>query len=239
METRIESLTLALAEQMLDQLPHASFNVKDNALRYIALNSSMIDLCGVHRRTDVLGRSARDFFSDASRFEELDHWAMRTRRPVRDKLALSFRIKGDPAWIFFGKWPILAPSGAPVGVLFVARTLEAPNRRHPIYERLSRALEFMHDNFTSDIDLASLAKRASVSVTQLERDFIKLVGMPPRRYLTKLRVDAAVEMLERSNDPIVIIAHACGYSDQSAFTRRFQAVVGMSPSEYRRIHKRR
>jgi transcriptional regulator GlxA family with amidase domain len=158
---------------------------------------------------------------------------------VRDRLALSFRMKGNPIWIFFGKWPVIAPTGAAVGVVFVARTLEAPDRRHPIYERLSKAIEYMHSDFTSEIDLSVLARRTNVSVTQLERDFIKLVGMPPRRYQTKLRMDAAVEMLEKSTDPIVTIAHACGYSDQSAFTRRFHASVGVSPSEYRRAHQLR
>jgi AraC-like DNA-binding protein len=73
---------------------------------------------------------------------------------------------------------------------------------------------------------------------QLERDFIKLIGMSPRRYLTRLRMEAAVELLERSNDPILKVADACGYSDQSAFTRRFRAAVGMSPSEYRVCRRR-
>jgi len=36
--------------------------------------------------------------------------------------------------------------------------------------------------------------------------------------------------------PIVNVAHACGFADQSAFTRRFRATIGMSPSEYRRMH---
>src|SRR5262245_37929962 len=238
MDAPADSLSIGLAEQMLDHLPHTSFSVKDQSLRYIGLNSSMIDLCGARSRADVLGRSARDFFSDADRFEDLDRFVLRTGRPVRDKLALLRRIRGSPTWIFFGKWPIFASPNVVAGVIFVARTLDAPNRRHSVYERLSKALDYMHSNVSADVDLPKLAALAGLTVMQLERDFVRLIGMPPRRYLTSLRMEAAVEMLEASNDPILKIAEACGYSDQSAFTRRFRAAVGVSPSEYRACSRR-
>lgn len=238
MNAIVGSISLGLAEQMLDHLPHTSFNVKDASLRYVAANSSMVELCGAHIRTDVLGRTERDFFADADRFEDLDRLVMRTRRSVNDKLALAHRIKGGPIWIFYGKWPVISPRNTVDGVIFVARTLKEPDRRHPIYERLSRAIDYMHKNISAEISLLTLAKLAGVSVMQLERDFIRLIGMSPRRYLTRVRMEAAVELLERSNDPILKVADACGYSDQSAFTRRFRAAVGMSPSEYRVCRRR-
>ena len=84
--------------------------------------------------------------------------------------------------------------------------------------------------------LVDHARRAGVSVSQLERDFMALFGVPPRRYLAKVRLDAALEML-LTDAPLADIAQACGYADQSAFGRRFQAALGMSPSRYR--HARR
>lgn len=83
------------------------------------------------------------------------------------------------------------------------------------------------------LDIASLARDVGISVSQLERDFVHLFGLPPRRYLTKIRFEAAVEML-RMGKPIGEIAYACGYEDQSAFTRRFRMAFGVSPSEYRK-----
>src|SRR5262249_34472053 len=117
-------------------------------------------------------------------------------------------------------------------VASVARILEAPDRRHPTYERLALVVEHIKANFTQPIEVTDLARRAGVSVSQLERDFVNLFGVSPRRYITKVRLDAALELL-REGGPIVDISHACGYSDQSAFTRRFRSLVGMSPTAYR------
>jgi AraC-like DNA-binding protein len=46
-------------------------------------------------------------------------------------------------------------------------------------------------------------------------------------------MEAAVQRLRDTRDPIAAIALDCGYSDQSAFTRQFRQTVGISPSQYR------
>jgi transcriptional regulator GlxA family with amidase domain len=113
--------------------------------------------------------------------------------------------------------------------------LKAADRRQTTYERLALILDHVHAHIASPVDVADLAKLVGISVSQLERDFIAVLGLPPRRYVTNVRFEAALELL-KSGDSIADVAHACGYSDQSAFTRRFRAAVGMSPREYRRAH---
>jgi len=49
-----------------------------------------------------------------------------------------------------------------------------------------------------------------------------------------VRIQAAMHRLHGPGS-IAAIAQACGFSDQSAFTRRFVALVGMTPGEYRRL----
>lgn len=233
-------LSLELVEALFDQLPQSPFFIKDQALRYVSANAAMLDLCGVKTKADIEGRTAADFFAEVARrrYETLDRQVMRTQRPALDQLDLCVRLRGGPVWLLFGRWPIANAARDSVGVVVIARRLETPDRRHPTYERLAHAVEHIKANFRAPLDIADLARRAGVSVSQLERDFIGLFGLPPRRYLTKVRLEAAVELLE-TDWPIVEIAHACGYSDQSAFTRRFTAAVGLSPSEYRRAHTRR
>jgi AraC-like DNA-binding protein len=50
----------------------------------------------------------------------------------------------------------------------------------------------------------------------------------------RLRLEHALAELDTTDDPIAEIAQRCGYYDQSAFTRHFTKVVGMSPGAYRR-----
>jgi AraC-like DNA-binding protein len=71
----------------------------------------------------------------------------------------------------------------------------------------------------------------------LERDFVDVFGLTPLRYLTKIRLEAAIHMMA-GGQQIADAAIACGYSDQSAFARRFKAATGMSPREYRRLFLR-
>jgi PAS domain S-box-containing protein len=225
---------IALSESLFESLPHTPFFVKDNALRFVRANSAMVDLCGAQSRTEVLGKTARDIFEEPvrARHEALDRHVMRTLKPLKDQLDLCVRKQGAPVWLMTGRWPLVADTGEVVGVAGIARILAA-ERRQPAYERLAVAIEYLHSNFGVRFDISEMARRAGVSSSQLKRDFISVFGVPPRRYLTKVRLEAALERLA-AGGPIVEVAHACGYPDQSAFTRRFRAAVGMSPSEYRR-----
>jgi AraC-like DNA-binding protein len=51
-------------------------------------------------------------------------------------------------------------------------------------------------------------------------------------------MEAAVTRLLETDEAIAVIALKCGYSDQSAFTRKFRETVGLSPLEYRRTFRR-
>ncbi len=231
--TFVHEHSLDMSESLLESLPRTPFFVKDQALRYVRANSAMVDLCGAASRAELMGKTERDLFPEPvrARNEALDRQVMRTIKPLRDRLDLCVRMQAPPVWLLSGRWPVIASNGEVVGVACIARILEA-ERRQPAYERLSVALDYLHANFAAPFDIAEMARRAGVSSCQLKRDFASVFGVPPRRYLTKIRLEAALDKLAYGG-PIVDVAHACGYPDQSAFTRRFRAAVGMSPSAYR------
>jgi AraC-like DNA-binding protein len=52
--------------------------------------------------------------------------------------------------------------------------------------------------------------------------------------IQKVRMEAAMQRLRETGKSIAAISSECGYSDQSAFTRRFRETAAMSPSQYRR-----
>ena len=53
--------------------------------------------------------------------------------------------------------------------------------------------------------------------------------MTPHRWLLKARVDASMKLLARGELPIAEIAIACGFADQSHFTRVFARITGVTP----------
>ncbi|MEX1234116.1 MAG: AraC family transcriptional regulator, partial [Roseovarius sp.] len=75
-----------------------------------------------------------------------------------------------------------------------------------------RCLELMHARLSEDISLDELAAEARLSPYHFGRMFKQSVGVPPRVYLTRLRVEKACELLEQTDLPITQIALEVGYS---------------------------
>lgn len=233
---RIHEVPLDLMEAMMSEIPDVIFAVKDHNLRYIAGNQAMLNLCGVTSRSAFIGKQARDFFSNEAqqRYETLDEHVFRTGRAAKEVLDLTHRLRGPAVWVVLSRWPAIPPGGrTPFGIVIMGRVLSDANRKHPIYHRVAVAAEHIEKHYGADLDVTTLARLAGVSIVRLERDFVEVFGLTPLRYLTKIRLEAAIQMMANGQQ-IADAAIACGYSDQSAFARRFKAATGMSPREYRR-----
>ena len=76
-----------------------------------------------------------------------------------------------------------------------------------------------------------------MSVYRFSRRIRSLFGLTPAQLIAQTRLDAARAMLAAGSAPIAEIAIACGYCDQSAFSRQFRRVAGLTPTEYRQRHR--
>jgi AraC family transcriptional regulator len=97
-----------------------------------------------------------------------------------------------------------------------------------------RCLELMRARLADDISLDDLAAEAQLSPFHFARMFKQSLGVPPRVYLTRMRLERASELLEQTDLPITEIAFEVGYSSNQVFARVFQKHRRMSPSDYRR-----
>jgi AraC family transcriptional regulator len=97
-----------------------------------------------------------------------------------------------------------------------------------------RCLELIRARLSEDISLDELAAEAQLSPFHFARMFKQSVGVPPRVYLTRLRVERACELLEMTDLPVTEIAHEVGYSSNQVLARVFVKHRHMSPSDYRR-----
>ena len=82
--------------------------------------------------------------------------------------------------------------------------------------------------------VASLARQGALSRSLFAEKFTELVGEPPLRYLTRLRLNAAATRLRSTNDKLSAIAADTGYESAAAFTKAFKRILGKTPGEYRR-----
>lgn len=97
-----------------------------------------------------------------------------------------------------------------------------------------RVIELLHARLAEDVGLDELAAEAQLSAFHFARMFKQNVGMPPRVYLTQLRIEKACELLKETDAPITQIALEVGYSSNQVLARVFLKYRHMSPTDYRR-----
>ncbi len=85
---------------------------------------------------------------------------------------------------------------------------------------------------TATIGSASAA--AHLSERSLRRRFQASTGISWDEYRRRARLLVAVEKIATTTQPIGVIAMNLGYENQSAFAKAFRALLGISPSEFRR-----
>ena len=106
-------------------------------------------------------------------------------------------------------------------------------------QQIGRALALLHENPHQPWTVDEIADHAALSRSVFADKFTKLVGEPPLRYLTRLRLNVATARLRSSNDKLSVIANAAGYVSVPGFTKAFKRYFGETPGEYRRSRRKR
>jgi AraC family transcriptional regulator len=100
--------------------------------------------------------------------------------------------------------------------------------------RLRRVLDYIAANIEDDITLVNLAGIAGYSLFHFARKFTLAMGIPPHRYIGRIRLEKAMAELAAGKSPLAEIAFNAHFSSQASFTRAFHRATGMTPKEYRR-----
>ena len=101
--------------------------------------------------------------------------------------------------------------------------------------QLKRAEALLSENLSVQVPLGQVAEECGLSIRHLARAFRQSTGVPPHRWLLNRRVQRAKELLPNSKLSLSDVALACGFGDQSHFTRTFTAAVRLSPGVWRRL----
>jgi AraC-like DNA-binding protein len=104
--------------------------------------------------------------------------------------------------------------------------------------RLHKSVRYLNENFSENIKMTELAKMENMCMTTFNLHFKKYVGVTPTKYIIKLRMQLAVDLLLNSDLTIQEIASRCGYNDYNFFTKIFKNEFGMPPTKYRIGYKR-
>lgn len=96
-----------------------------------------------------------------------------------------------------------------------------------------KALNYIEDHLTEDIELLEVAQTAGYSLYHFQRIFKGMIGDSMKDYINKRRFSDAGKLLISSDRPIIDVALAYGFQSREAFSRAFKKTIGRNPSEVR------
>jgi AraC-like DNA-binding protein len=229
------------AATLFDHIPDVVFFIKDREGRYVTVNQTLVIRCNRREKSELLGRTTRQVFQAplGTRFFEQDLRVVTSGVPIVQNLELHLYPTRLEGWCLTDKLPLFTPAGRIVGLAGISRDLQSPASETGLLPEITPALDHIHSNYGSRLRVEELAAISGLSVYQLNRRFRAVFGITASQLITKRRIDAASEMLRTADLPIADVANASGYYDQSAFSRVFRRMVGLTPRQYRARHRKR
>jgi len=101
------------------------------------------------------------------------------------------------------------------------------------YKIVAQAIKIIDNNFSEIINEENIAKQLGVTSQYLSYLFKKVAKISFSKYLVKVRLKHAINLLVTTNDQITKICYDCGYNNLSHFLRSFKQEYGVSPLQYR------
>lgn len=109
-----------------------------------------------------------------------------------------------------------------------------------VYEQHSNTIDYIDNavnminaEYMSDITVQSIADRIGLERTYFTELFKKKIGMSPKQYLLKIRMEQASIFIKDYGYSVSVTALSVGYGDVYTFSKMFKRYFGVSPSKYR------
>ena len=116
----------------------------------------------------------------------------------------------------------------------MATPVPLPNWGRPLRDaRVERALELLNRDISKRWTVDLLARAVGLSRPAFARQFLRVLGLSPMRYLTQRRMQEAAALLLGSDAALAEIARHVGYRSEFAFNRAFKKQYRVPPGVYR------
>ncbi len=101
-------------------------------------------------------------------------------------------------------------------------------------DNIAETIEYIDNNFKTDINMQTLAKRVAISPNYLSKIFKNACGMSVWDYIESVRIDSAKKLLSADKTNIIDIAFESGYNNTANFNKQFKKYTGMTPRQFRK-----
>jgi len=115
-----------------------------------------------------------------------------------------------------------------------AQFIDLPVASRPADDPIAAAMDWSLERLTERVGVDDMARRAHLSPRQFSRRFRGATGASPGAWLLRRRLDAALPLLESSDEPVEQVGARVGFPTPAAFRRHFARAYGVPPSQWRR-----
>lgn len=134
--------------------------------------------------------------------------------------------------------PAFAASATPraferPGLSILPPVREKADALSPMCEAVHQAIGAMREDLLCDRGIGGIAEDTFYSKFHFTREFTKVTGTTPRRFLAALRMEKAKELLVTTSFGIADVSNMVGYSSVGTFSSRFSSLVGVAPRDWR------
>lgn len=227
-------------EELFDLFTDRVFFIKDHLARYIIVNQTFVDRCGLSDKNSVIGRTAQDIYPGpfGENYYEQDLTILAEGKPVINLLELHLYPRNIQGWCLTNKIPVKDSNGKVIGLTGTSHDVrEYSGKNADSLNEISAVMDYIQKNFGFPLKVSDLAEQFNLSLYTLEQKMVWLLNMTPAQFIQKTRLHEATRLLASTDRPLSDISATCGYADQSAFTRMFRQTVGITPSQYRKRHR--
>ena len=100
-------------------------------------------------------------------------------------------------------------------------------------ELIQPAIAYLHEHYTTEsIKISQLAEMCHISPEYFRSIFQRIYGSSPIKYINRLKIQHAAELLTSGMYTVTEAATLSGYNDLSHFSREFKKIYGVKPTEY-------
>ena len=98
-------------------------------------------------------------------------------------------------------------------------------------------LEYMDRNACNRLSVRELSEKCGYTAEHFSRLFKKHTGKTPVEYMMECRIKKAKRLLLHTDLPVETVVFECGFSNRTAFFKKFFELVGETPLQYRKNQK--
>ncbi|OQC10870.1 MAG: HTH-type transcriptional activator Btr [Tenericutes bacterium ADurb.Bin087] len=110
------------------------------------------------------------------------------------------------------------------------------DQKYNINTALEQVKEYIEINYQNNINVKDLANTSNYSYYHFCHAFKEEFGVSPGMYLTKYRLQKAVQLLENHNYTLEVIYNSVGFRTKYSFIKAFKDTYNMTPSKFRTRH---